>query len=260
MLADAEVPEGAKGVVVFFHGYKGFKDWGCWNLVARRFAENGWAFFKANFSHNGTTLEQPIEFDDLDGFAANTYSKEVADGCAMVEFAAAHRDGWGCASKPIVLIGHSRGAGIAALVAARQTDVSKLVTWAGVSDFGARFPSGKALDDWRNSGTLAVVNARTGQVLEHSFDWYLDFCGNAAALDIRSAIHGFDRPLLVVHAGDDDVVHVSEAFKLGRWSHLSTLKVIPSGGHTFNAKHPWDADQMPEALAEVCATTLDFIA
>ena len=23
-----------KPIVIFAHGYKGFKDWGCWNLVA----------------------------------------------------------------------------------------------------------------------------------------------------------------------------------------------------------------------------------
>ena len=26
-----------KPIVVFCHGYKGFKDWGCWNLLAEEF-------------------------------------------------------------------------------------------------------------------------------------------------------------------------------------------------------------------------------
>ena len=47
-----------KPVVVFFHGFKGLKDWGPWHLMADFFAERGYVFVKFNFSHNGTTLEE----------------------------------------------------------------------------------------------------------------------------------------------------------------------------------------------------------
>ena len=30
-----------KNLIIFCHGYKGFKDWGCWNLMAHKFAQNG---------------------------------------------------------------------------------------------------------------------------------------------------------------------------------------------------------------------------
>ena len=43
----------AKPLVIFCHGYKGFKDWGPWHLVAKAFAEAGFFFLKFNFSHNG---------------------------------------------------------------------------------------------------------------------------------------------------------------------------------------------------------------
>ena len=33
-----------KPIVIFCHGYKGYKDWGAWNLVAERFAEEGYFF------------------------------------------------------------------------------------------------------------------------------------------------------------------------------------------------------------------------
>ena len=46
-------------VVIFSHGFKGFKDWGCFPLVSRCFAEQNFVFVKFNFSHNGTTLESP---------------------------------------------------------------------------------------------------------------------------------------------------------------------------------------------------------
>ena len=35
-----------KPVVVFSHGFKGFKDWGPFNLMANNFAANGFVFVK----------------------------------------------------------------------------------------------------------------------------------------------------------------------------------------------------------------------
>ena len=38
-----------KPVIIFCHGYKGFKDWGAWQLVAETFANAGFFFLKFNF-------------------------------------------------------------------------------------------------------------------------------------------------------------------------------------------------------------------
>ena len=57
----------------------GYKDWGCWNLVEQFFIENNYAFLKYNVSHNGGTIENPIDFDDLNAFSENNYSKEIED-------------------------------------------------------------------------------------------------------------------------------------------------------------------------------------
>ena len=37
-------------VILFAHGFKGFKDWGHWHLIAQAFAEAGYLFIKFNFS------------------------------------------------------------------------------------------------------------------------------------------------------------------------------------------------------------------
>src|SRR5690554_1538958 len=66
-------------LAIFCHGYKGFKDWGAWHLVAEAFAEAGFCFLKFNFSHNGGTVEQPIDFPDLEAFAQNNFSHELDD-------------------------------------------------------------------------------------------------------------------------------------------------------------------------------------
>ena len=38
-----------KKVVIFCHGYKGFKDWGVWNIMAKNYANNGFFFVKFYF-------------------------------------------------------------------------------------------------------------------------------------------------------------------------------------------------------------------
>ena len=57
-LADAVYPDQAENLplIIFCHGYKGYKDWGAWSLMAEKFAVNGYFFVKFNYSHNGTTL------------------------------------------------------------------------------------------------------------------------------------------------------------------------------------------------------------
>jgi len=45
-----------KPVVIFAHGFKGFKDWGHWEAIGEAFATAGFVFVKFNFSHNGVTM------------------------------------------------------------------------------------------------------------------------------------------------------------------------------------------------------------
>ena len=66
-------------LIIFVHGYKGYKDWGAWELMGEKFANAGFYFVKFNFSHNGTTIENPHDFADLEAFGENNYSKELDD-------------------------------------------------------------------------------------------------------------------------------------------------------------------------------------
>ena len=54
ILIDVTYKENKKGkrVVVFSHGFKGFKDWGAFNQIAETFAENNFVFVKFNFPNN----------------------------------------------------------------------------------------------------------------------------------------------------------------------------------------------------------------
>ena len=68
-----------KNLIIFCHGFKGFKDWGCWNLVSNYFCQRGFNFLKFNFSHNGTTVSNPSEITDFNAFRNNNYSIELQD-------------------------------------------------------------------------------------------------------------------------------------------------------------------------------------
>lgn len=251
-----EIPP--RAVVLFAHGYKGFKDWGCWNLIADAFALKGIAFAKFNFSHNGTTLENPQDFADLDAFAQNNYSIECADLESVIN-ALPEVLPEPLRQLNVHLIGHSRGGGIVLLVGSRHPKVKSMMTWAAVSDFGARFPMGDELEDWKSSGVFYVKNARTGQELPHDIQWWNDFVQHESQLDIRSAVFMQSKPLFIAHAADDQAVHMSEAMKLARWCPTATLRIFESGGHTFGAKHPWTEDELPEESIRLVEETLNFL-
>src|ERR1044072_99812 len=71
--------EQPKPVIIYSHGFNGFKDWGNFDLIAGQFASAGFVFIKFNFSHNGTSPEQPEEFVDLEAYANNNYTTELDD-------------------------------------------------------------------------------------------------------------------------------------------------------------------------------------
>ena len=68
-----------KKIIIFCHGFKGFKDWGPFNELADYFALQGFVFVKFNFSYNGTTVKKPLEFKDLDSFGNNNFCIELDD-------------------------------------------------------------------------------------------------------------------------------------------------------------------------------------
>lgn len=248
-----------KPIVVFCHGYKGFKDWGAWNLVADKFAQEGFFFIKFNFSHNGGTPENPIDFPDLEAFAEDNYSKQLADLETVID--------WITTTKKFVkeadvrnlnLIGHSRGGGIVLLKAASNKHVTKVASWAGVSDFASRFPQGQALEKWKENGIYYVKNSRTKQQMPHHYQFYKDFESHKEQLNIKKAVRHLKIPQLIIHAADDTSVVPREAKKLKQWNKKSKLSLINSGGHTFGTKHPWTKSEMPKPLHQITQQTIQF--
>lgn len=251
----------AKPLVIFCHGYKGFKDWGAWDLVAERFMDAGFFFVKFNFSYNGGTMTQPIDFPDLEAFGENNYSRELEDlddlmnyllstDCPYIEDINANQ---------IILIGHSRGGGIVNLKASEDHRVSKLITWASVSDFGSRMGTDEEIAQWKKDGVKYVINGRTKQQMPHYYQFYEDFKANEIRFNIKKAVTGLKIPHLIIHSKDDPSVNYDEALQLHSWHSQSLLVPIETSDHVFGASHPWVSKALPEKLDQVIKESLSFL-
>lgn len=250
-----------KPLVIFCHGYKGFKDWGAWDLVAKSFKSEGLFFVKFNFSHNGGTIKQPIDFPDLEAFANNNYTKELEDLEDMITYLTSSDNPYieELDTNNITLIGHSRGGGIATLKASNNQKITTLITLAGVSEFEKRTSKIANIKQWKNDGVSYVLNGRTKQKMPHNYQLYQDTIENTERLNIQKACQQITIPHLIIHAKDDPSVKYKEAQALHTWNPNSMLYNIKNSDHVFGAKHPWDDDLMPLALKKVTKKCLFFI-
>ena len=252
-LFDCKIPNKAKAVIIFVHGYKGYKDWGAWGLMEDYFLNNEFGFVKFNMSHNGGTLETPIDFPDLEAFGKNTYSFEVYDLNLIIEETSRIISQECGLDIPIYLLGHSRGGGVAVLVAAKNEKVKKIISLAGICDIGKRFPSGDELREWEFDGVKYVENSRTNQAMPHFFSFYQDFAKHKSELNIEDAATQLSMPFIQIHGDMDLSVSISEGQYLSRWTETE-LKIVKGAGHTFGAMQPWAENILPEDLK----TALDF--
>ncbi|HLG02435.1 MAG TPA: alpha/beta fold hydrolase [Bacteroidia bacterium] len=259
--ADIHYPEtGGKAIplIIFLHGFKGFKDWGHWPLVAEFLARSGFVVIRFNFSHNGTTRENPMAFGDLDAFAKNTFSKELEDVEAVLDDIV-WRAGKeiNCDPARVGLLGHSRGGGIAFLAAFRDKRVRAVAAWAGISDLEPRV-NPPELDEWKKNGVIYTINSRTGESLPINYSLREDFYANKKRLDIPYAVKHLNIPILLVSGTKDESVPFAEAEKMSTWNMLARFEAIAGAGHTFGGKHPWTEKDLPADTVKALQPTIAF--
>lgn len=257
IIGDVRYNDNCEAIVIFAHGYKGFKDWGAWNLVADRFVENDIAFAKFNFSYNGGTPDNPIDFPDLESFSENNYSTELNDLIEMIEYVNESDDLRDCTDL-IILIGHSRGGGICHLAASHKA-INGIITWAAVSDFGSRFPSGEDLVRWKNDGVYYVKNSRTNQEMPHKYQFYEDYQNNKGLLDIIQAAGAHNKPTYIIHGKKDLSVDYTEAMNIFNACSNAELLLLNDADHTFGSYHPYDKETLPADLQEISDSSIAFI-
>ena len=256
-LADAIFPESDEKLplIIFVHGYKGYKDWGAWELMGEKLAKAGFYFVKFNFSHNGPTVKNPKDFADLEAFGQNNYSKELDDLEVVINHFKNQKE---VDPDEVILLGHSRGGGISVIKASENKSISKLITLASISTLD-RFPKDEAFENWKKEGVYFVENARTHQNMPHYFQFYLDFENNRERLDVEKACVKLDIPALFIHGTKDESVKPDHSENLHRWTKASQIKWIENANHTFGAKEPWDDKELPIGLELATERIINFI-
>ena len=247
-------PETPKAIILFLHGFKGFKDWGTWDLLANYFCQQEIQFIKLNFSHNGVFPGNGIELNNEAKFSENTYSKELADCLHLLTVI----DNQNRANKlPIFLLGHSRGGGIA-LLAANEARVTGVITLGSLCKLNRW--SKETLKQWEETGVRYISNVRTGKQLPMKYDIVTDYFEKEESLDIKKNTKNSLVPTLIIHGAQDETVHIKEAIKLKNWiGEKATLSILENCNHVLGGFHPFNEIALPLKLKEAAQKAASFI-
>lgn len=239
-------------IVIFIHGFKGFKDWGFFPYSAKYFSKFGIDSLTFNFSHNGIG-DDFQNFTELDKFAKNTITLELLEIEDVVNY---------CVNlsryNKIFLIGHSKGGGEAIISASKISAISGLITWNTVNSF-LRY-SEKQIKNWKERGFFEFPNSRTKQIFK-LYDSYLqDIIENHNLLfDIKNSLIKLNIPVLLIHGEEDLTVKPEESERLFSIANKEKVQIclIKSAGHTFNIEHPMT--KTTKALNIALNKSLEFI-
>jgi pimeloyl-ACP methyl ester carboxylesterase len=250
-------------IVVFVHGFKGFKDWGHFGLLARFFAERGFVFVKLNLSHNGVVVGGSGDLEDLEAFGQNNFSLELDDLGQLLD--ALHTPGVtplppeALDLRRLYLVGHSRGGAMVLLKAAEDPRVTAVASWAAVANLHPRWPA-EVLVQWQREGVLHVPNARTGQQLPMYYQIAEDYYQNRARLDLPVLLRGLRQPLLLIHGDQDETVPLAAVHELHAGQPSAEVTVVPGAGHMFGGAHPWPQEALPPQAQLIAERTAAFFA
>lgn len=262
LITDFRFPESGTEklpLVILCHGFKGFKDWGCFPYMMDRIAEEGNFAVSFNFSYNGTGENDfdQSDFTRLDLFAENTFSRELDDLGSIIDYLFENKKKYSYDTGNITLTGHSRGGGIAILKTAEDKRISKLVVLSSVCNFDRYSDTLKK--KWKEVGYFEVINSRTNQMMRMNYTLIEDLDKNKDRLDIQKAISKINIPVMIIHGAQDITVDYSNAEDLYSRSDKEKTKLflIENTGHTFGAVQPFEGTT--KALEEVLTLIEDFL-
>ncbi len=251
-----------KPVIIYVHGFNGFKDWGNLDLIAQAFSASNYVFVKMNLSHNGTSISHPEDFVDLEAYSQNNYSKEIEDVKTVITYL--HDEQLPFKNEidldKIILLGHSRGGAISILTAAEDDRVKALLTWASVSECKTPWSkwSETRINQWREIGLEYIENKRTKQLLPLHFQLYEDYQKNEKRFNIEEAIKRLNIPILMAHGLQDEAVSFDEFLKFQKWKPQATFIQVESN-HTFGRVHPNLQNEIPEPCRYVIQENIQYL-
>jgi uncharacterized protein len=250
----------AKPIIIFVHGFKGFKDWGHFNLMADEFADRGFVFVKFNFSHNGTTISAPFEFDDLDAFSENNFTKELDDIKVVLDYVHSTHNivsGVEFDLNRLFIIGHSRGGGAAIIKASEDDRIKGIVTWAALNNFKMGVTT-DSIEEWKKQGVIYAANLRTNQNMPMKYQLYEDYASDTNRFDPLKAMAKLQVPALILHGDMDETVPVSQASELAAVNNHTDVHIIKGADHVFGGTHPFQGHILHDHATELLNKTITF--
>ena len=235
-----------KPAIIFSHGFKSFKDWGTFNLVAEQFASAGFIFIKFNFPFNGTTIENPDTISDLDSFRKNNYKIELDNLREVVDWVFSQDliPEQEMNSELIYLMGHSRGASISLLEAASDSRIKKVVSWSSLADFDDIFVF-YDIEKWEKEGVYYSPNRLENSFLPMDYSFYSEFLRYRNELDILEAAKMISVPVLLVHGTDDEIIRFEDAIRLKTANKKFQMSLLPNANHILGGNHPFKVSFLP---------------
>lgn len=250
-----------KPVILFVHGFKGFKDAMHFNAIADVFATSGFVFVKMNLSHNGVAPDHPVDFMDLEAFSNNNFTIELDDIAVVMD----HLTSQGLDiptdeldTQELYLIGHSRGGAVCILKACEDTRVKKLVTWAAVPDLES-FWSKEFIKEWKSKGIQYIKNTRTQQDMPMRYQIVEDFENHCHRFRISEQLPELTIPYLALHGSEDETVSVRALALLKQYNPRIHTCEIKGANHTFGGKHPWTANDLPQHTQKLVHQSIHFL-
>ncbi|MDF2653044.1 MAG: alpha/beta hydrolase [Paenibacillus sp.] len=247
----------ARGTLIICHGYKGFKDWGMFPHVAQTLAEDV-DVISINFSYNGVGADL-LEFTELEKFARETYSKDLEDLHAVVNDIRNREVS--ATQKPILLLGHSRGAGVCMIYALDHPEhIGGVISWNGIANVDLFTEENKV--EMRATGRTYTMNGRTKQNMPLDLEILEDMEHNRERFDIVGRISGAKFPIALIQGAEDGERGLRGSKRLVEQNAAISWIRIPEGNHTFGSVHPYQGETKPlkEAIRETKRTIQGMLA
>ena len=141
----------------------------------------------------------------------------------------------------------------------RGGSLAGVVGWAPVSDVFARFPSGDALEEWKATDRLEVVNGRTGQIMVHPFAFWQEAQDHKGLIHVEQCAQALQAPVLILHGDADTAVPWMEGKAISSWSRRGTFVLIEGADHVFGMSHAERAAHWPRHLVQAWKAQREWI-
>jgi len=204
--------------VIFGHCFTCTRHTSILRQICQDLAKLGFIALRFDFSGNGQSEGEFLE---------STYSKQISEMETAAELVSSYGVSW------IGMAGHSLGASVALLAAAKRNTVKAVSVLAGrLSGLTpVHFLSKDQQGELKQTGTVFFSSRGRGLKLSTSF------FSDAKQFDIPGILRSLSHPLLIVHGNQDEIVPVVEAEKAHQINpRRIELKVIRGADHMFSQK------------------------